>query len=166
MFRWNVSDAICVTLGCYEATETALQMVASKNEREWREFVSSHRPSWPQAGGLRLLLTAGKQYDLPLSPPLIVSAQLVLRFVANLAVKMSQDGLVDLSPYLVEGAVGVELDFIRDTSKYVFALVLHPPTPAQWAWKSEQCKREQDWKEWIKLLSRPFNVNPLPLLTQ
>ena len=73
MFRRDVSDVICVTLGCYEATETALQVVASKNERNWRGFVSSHQPSWPQAGGIRLSLTAGKQYELPLSPPLLVS---------------------------------------------------------------------------------------------
>jgi len=136
--------------GVTRQRKTALQVVASKNERKWRDFVSSHQPSWPQAGGIRLSLTAGKQYELPLSPPLL----------------MTQDGLVDLSPYLAEGDNNLELDFTRDSSKYVFALILHPPTPAQWAWKSERCKREQDWKDWIKSLSRPFNVNPVPSLTR
>jgi len=87
-----------------------------------------------------------------------------LQTVANLASKTTQDGLVDLSPYLVEGANGIELHSTRDMSKYVFALVLHPPTPGQLAWKSEQCKREKDWKDWIKILTQPFNLNPVPLL--
>ncbi|KAF8350894.1 hypothetical protein F5887DRAFT_322431 [Amanita rubescens] len=142
---WNVNDAICVSLGCYNATETALKAVSSKSGRDWRDFISSHQPSWPQTGGLQLLLNGGKRYDLPLSPPLT-----------------TQDGLVDLSPYLVEGANGIELHSTRDMSKYVFALVLHPPTPGQLAWKSEQCKMEKDWKDWIKILTQPFNLNPVP----
>jgi len=144
---WNGSDAICVSLGCYNATEEAIKAVSSKNERDWRNLVSEYQPSWPRTGGLQLLLNGGKRYDLPLSPPLT-----------------TQDGLVDLSPYLVEGANGIELHSTRDMSRYVFALVLHPPTPGQWAWKSEQCKREKDWKDWINILMQPFNLNPDPLL--
>lgn len=84
MFRCDDSDAICVSLGCYDTTETAIKAVSSKNERDWRNLVSSHQPSWPRTGGLQLLLNGGKRYDLPLSPPL-VSSHWALQIVANLA---------------------------------------------------------------------------------
>ncbi|KAK2467082.1 hypothetical protein APHAL10511_001340 [Amanita phalloides] len=137
------ADAICITLGCYQATEAALKAVASKSERDWRGFVSTHQSTWPETGTLQLSFTAGNGCShLPLSPPFLVTP----------------DNLFDLSHLLVLGANEFELQFTQDMSKYLFALVIHSPTPAQLAGRHDRSKREQDWKDWLHDLSQPFHV--------
>jgi hypothetical protein len=141
-----IHDATCVTLGCYKATETALTTIAHKSEPIWKELVSSNRSSWPQTGGLQLDFTEGQQRSIPLSPPF----------------SLTPDGLLDITGLLVAGANGFEIQSNRDMSKYVFALVVHPPTRAQLSVHSERCKKEQDWQNWIYSLSQPFDVHLLP----
>lgn len=142
----DINDAMCITLGCYKATEAALSAIANNDEQGWKEFISTHQSSWPKTGGLQLILTAQQRYNLPLSPPIIVSS----------------DGLLDISNLLVAGPNSFELRSHRDMSKYVFALAVHPPTPSQSSLHYEYCKKEQDWQNWITSLSQPFNVNSLP----
>ncbi|PFH46119.1 hypothetical protein AMATHDRAFT_88514 [Amanita thiersii Skay4041] len=151
VWRLKVSysdTSICVSFGCYPATDTALNLAMNRDELKWKEFVLWNRSSWPQNGGLHLSRVKGQRNVYPLSPPLVVTP----------------DGLFDISQLIAVGANTFELNFSTNMSDQVFALIVHPPTPAQLeqfeAWRD----RERAWKDWVADVTRPMEITIPPLL--
>ncbi|KAK0445421.1 hypothetical protein EV421DRAFT_318491 [Armillaria borealis] len=139
----EVETSKCVSLCCYKTTDVATLM---KRGARGLELMNSLCISWPQAGGLKLLVTIdGQQKMVPLSPPTVVTA-----------------GLLDLTLFLQVGSNDFVVVQERSMTEYVFMVFAHDPTRAQLEPVVERRKKEEDWKTVLNHLSRPLELLPGP----
>ncbi|KAK0197470.1 hypothetical protein F5146DRAFT_48327 [Armillaria mellea] len=139
----EVEKSTCISLCCYKSTDVATLM---KRGARGLELMNSLCLSWPQAGGLRLLVTIdGQQKMVPLSPPTVITA-----------------GLLDLTPFIQVGSNGFVVVQERSMTEYVFMVFAHDPTRAQLEPVVERRKKEEDWKSVLNHLSRPLELPPGP----
>ncbi|KAK0483283.1 hypothetical protein IW261DRAFT_937481 [Armillaria novae-zelandiae] len=139
----EVEKSKCISLCCYKTTDVATLM---KRGARGLELMNSLCISWPQAGGLRLLVTIdGQQKMIPLSPPTVITA-----------------GLLDLTLFLQVGSNEFVVVQERSMTEYVFMVFAHDPTRAQLEPVVERRKQEEDWKSVLNHLSRPLELLPGP----
>ncbi|PBK77762.1 hypothetical protein ARMSODRAFT_946629 [Armillaria solidipes] len=139
----EVEKSKCISLCCYKTTDVATLM---KRGARGLELMNSLCISWPQAGGLKLLVTIdGQQKMVPLSPPTVVTA-----------------GLLDLTLFLQVGNNEFVVVQERSMTEYVFMVFAHDPTRAQLEPVVDRRKKEEDWKTVLNHLSRPLELLPGP----
>ncbi|KAG7452894.1 uncharacterized protein BT62DRAFT_989919 [Guyanagaster necrorhizus] len=139
----EVEKSRCFSLCCYKTVDLAALI---KRGARGLELVNSLRISWPEAGGLKLLVTVnGQQKMVLLAPPTVVTA-----------------GLLDLTLFLQVGQN--EFTVVQEQSMTEYALMAwaHDPTRAQLEPVIVRRKQEQDWKTVLNHLSRPLELLPGP----
>jgi len=70
---------------------------------------------------------------------------------------------VDLSQFLFAGKNAIKLNQTTDMSQYIFVLHSHRPTQAQLQEVNGRRLRDKEWQEWVRHMSRPFDI-PLKLI--
>ncbi|KAK0448371.1 uncharacterized protein EV420DRAFT_1567588 [Desarmillaria tabescens] len=139
----EVEKSKCLSLCCYKTTDVATLM---KKGAKGLELMNSLHLSWPQAGGLKLLVTVnGQQKMVPLAPPTVTTA-----------------GLLDLTVFLQVGSNEFVVVQERSMTEYIFMVYVHDPTRSQLEPVVERRKKEEEWKIALEHLSRPLELLPGP----
>lgn len=73
-------------------------------------------------------------------------------------IKVTPDGLVDVSQFLEVGQNVIEITQRRDMSRYTFVLHVHSPTPSQLEEVVRRRLKEKSWHDWLRKMSRPLNM--------
>ena len=72
---------------------------------------------------------------------------------------------MDVSEFLFAGKNEIKLNQTTDMSQYTFVLHSHHPTRAQLREVEGRRQRDREWQDWVRHVSRPFDV-PLKLILQ
>ncbi|KAH8829639.1 hypothetical protein DL96DRAFT_1067588 [Flagelloscypha sp. PMI_526] len=115
----NLDQRLCITLACYPKQTIEKELAVHKNQEGFdvlqHAAVLDFVCQWPQDGEVSL----DAQFEenpawFPLSPP----------------IKVTEDGLVDASSFIVEGTNRWSFNFDSADIGHIFILRIHPPTPA------------------------------------
>ncbi|KJA27296.1 hypothetical protein HYPSUDRAFT_212475 [Hypholoma sublateritium FD-334 SS-4] len=138
----KLRSSVCLSLGCY-LTEELHKNCEKEGNDVFEQGVFRARSTWPVNGALVMNVElAGSRQALPLAPP----------------IQVTPDNLVDISTFLAVGPNVCELRQYQDLSQYTFVLHAHYPTRAQLSHVEEQWKKNREWQDWIRHMTRPLKV--------